>query len=300
MRSMLTVSCISCRLWDQAAAWLIVCAMLGGCDAPGPREQGDPPLPGNELPADTSASPGGMQPVPGDRPPPNVTPPLPPAALPNVILFFTDDHGFADLGIQGQEADVQTPHTDRLALDGVLFEQGYVTAPQCSPSRAGLMTGVYQARFGMGNNREGPLPLTVQTMADHMRALGYRTGMAGKWHLDVDQNNRQNLPEATDESLYKPGARGFDEFFEGRLNTWLASHTVDGHVVANPEHPIQDRRDRIELATAWSREFIRRHHERPFFFISPTSHRMFPWRRRLRISTFLPAWPRRDDELRWR
>ena len=215
-------------------------------------------MPGNEGSVDVG--PGATLPPP---------PPPPPPTPPNVILFFTDDHGFADLGIHGQEADVQTPHTDQLARDGVLFEQGYVTAPQCSPSRAGLMTGVFQARFGMDNNRQGPLPLELKTMADHMRALGYRTGMAGKWHLDVDQNNRQNLPSSTDESLYRPGARGFDEFFEGRRHSWFASHTAEGEPVPHAEHPIQDQRDRIGLATAWSQAFIRRHHEQPFFLYVP-------------------------------
>lgn len=242
------------RFHAFGAICFFTAAMLLGCEDAGPRTSGNPSIPGNERPVDVD---------------PGATLPPPPSTPPNVILFFTDDHGFADLGVYGQEADVQTPHTDQLAREGVLFEQGYVTAPQCSPSRAGLMTGVFQARFGMDNNRQGPLPLELQTMADHMRALGYRTGMAGKWHLDVDQNNRQNLPESTDEGLYRPGARGFDEFFEGRRHTWIASHTAEGEVVPHPGHPIQDQRDRIELATAWSQAFIRRHHEQPFFLYVP-------------------------------
>jgi len=73
----------------------------------------------------------------------------PPAALhaadasskPNIILIYTDDHGWADLGIQGVDKDIRTPHLDQLARDGVRFTGGYVSAPQCVPSRCGVITG---------------------------------------------------------------------------------------------------------------------------------------------------------------
>ena len=68
---------------------------------------------------------------------------------PNIIVFYTDDHGHADLSCQGVLGDIKTPHVDALAKGGVLARHGYSTAPQCVPSRAGLMVGKFQSRFGV-------------------------------------------------------------------------------------------------------------------------------------------------------
>src|SRR5215207_8836018 len=75
------------------------------------------------------------------------------AARPNIIVIFTDDHGYADLGVQGSVSDIKTPNIDALAHDGVRFKHGYVSAPQCIPSRAGMLTGRYQQRFGIDDNK---------------------------------------------------------------------------------------------------------------------------------------------------
>src|SRR5689334_7401995 len=71
---------------------------------------------------------------------------------PNIIVICTDDHGYADLGIHGVVKDIKTPHLDSLARSGVVARHGYTTAPQCVPSRAGLMTGKFQGRFQLDNN----------------------------------------------------------------------------------------------------------------------------------------------------
>lgn len=76
---------------------------------------------------------------------------------PNIIVIFTDDHGWADLGAQGVNRDIRTPNVDQLARDGVRFPRGYVTAPQCTPSRAGLISGRYQQKFGLEQNGT-PMP----------------------------------------------------------------------------------------------------------------------------------------------
>ena len=102
---------------------------------------------------------------------------------PNIIVIVSDDHGWADLACQGPRRDVRTPHLDALAAEGVRFAAGYVSAPVWVPSRAGLLTGRYQTRFGIESNDDGPLPATELILGDRLRAAGYNTGLAGKWHV---------------------------------------------------------------------------------------------------------------------
>lgn len=105
-------------------------------------------------------------------------------AKPNIIVFYTDDHGFADLGIQGVFPDVKTPHIDALARSGVLAKQGYTTAPQCVPSRAGLLSGRFQSRFGVEANGDTLEGFDRQTtIAKRLQQAGYVTAQFGKWHL---------------------------------------------------------------------------------------------------------------------
>jgi arylsulfatase A-like enzyme len=123
------------------------------------------------------------------------------SARPNILLIVGDDMGYADVGFHGCK-DIPTPNLDALAASGVRFTNGYVSGPYCSPTRAGLMTGRYQTRFGHEFNPGGSqgLPLTETTIADRLKAAGYATGLVGKWHLGA-------LPEL------HPQKRGFDEFF---------------------------------------------------------------------------------------
>ena len=124
---------------------------------------------------------------------------------PNVLVILADDLGYADLGIHGGR-EVPTPHIDALARSGLRCTNGYVSAPYCGPSRAGLFTGRYQTRFGaefnarVGDERTLGLPLAERTIADHLRAAGYATGLVGKWHLGFSPDHH-------------PLSRGFDEYF---------------------------------------------------------------------------------------
>jgi uncharacterized sulfatase len=106
------------------------------------------------------------------------------ADKPNLILIYTDDHGHADLGIHGAVKDILTPHLDALARSGVVATHGYSTAPQCVPSRGGVMTGRFQGRFDLDNNGSTLDGFNKETtLATRLQNAGYITAQFGKWHL---------------------------------------------------------------------------------------------------------------------
>lgn len=111
-----------------------------------------------------------------------------PPLKPNILVLFSDDQGYADLGSQGSE-EVKTPHIDSLAANGIRCTAGYVTAPQCGPSRAGLVSGRYQQRFGAEDNGTSRHMLLGggKTIGDQFQAAGYATGHFGKWHLGDEE-----------------------------------------------------------------------------------------------------------------
>src|SRR5688572_25216531 len=112
------------------------------------------------------------------------------AARPNFIIFLCDDVGYGEFGFQGNK-QIPTPNIDSIAKNGIRFTQGYVSGPYCSPTRAGLLTGRYQTRFGHEFNEGGPtgmnkgfgLPVEQRTIANRLKELGYTTCAVGKWHL---------------------------------------------------------------------------------------------------------------------
>lgn len=172
---------------------------------------------------------------------------------PNLLLIVGDDMGYADVGFHGCR-DIPTPHLDALAASGIRCTQGYVTGPYCSPTRAALLTGRYQTRFGHEFNPGGGgagkgLPLSESTLADRLREAGYRTGLVGKWHLG-------NEPER------RPMERGFDEFF-GFLGGAHSYFEAEGILRGNT--PVAE----IDYTTdAFGREgveFIERHAAQPWF-----------------------------------
>ena len=170
---------------------------------------------------------------------------------PNIILIFSDDHGYCDLGAQGIRDDVKTPHLDRLVAGGVRFTNGYVTAPQCVPSRAGLLTGRYQNRFAVESNRDPLDGFNAQlTLAERLKKKGYATGMTGKWHLG---DSRQIIRHGFDDVYYKNSNRPGWSNFDLQGNDRAAGPEDSGlyHLDANSS-----------AACA----FIKRHHQEPFFF----------------------------------
>ena len=164
---------------------------------------------------------------------------------PNVILIYTDDHGYTDLGLFGIDKHVDTPVMDKLARGGALMKAGYSSAPQCVPSRAGLMIGRIQNEFAFPHNQSdagegsGRMPRIypkgtdmagkpVLTIADRMKKLGYLTGFTGKWHLG---------PLNSSNPKHDPHSRGFEYYWTGTMNSGAANLTLDGKVA---EHHKKD------------------------------------------------------------
>ena len=170
---------------------------------------------------------------------------------PNILVIVGDDMGYADVGFHGVK-DIPTPNLDALAAAGVRFTNGYVSGPYCSPTRAGLLTGRYQTRFGHEFNSGGVgggLPLTETTLADHLKGAGYATGIVGKWHLGLQQ-------------AMHPQKRGFDEFF-GFLG---GSHSYfDAGGILRGTEPVKE----LDYTTdAFGREacaFVEKHKGQPWF-----------------------------------
>lgn len=170
---------------------------------------------------------------------------------PNIVIILADDLGFADVGFNGC-CDVATPHIDSLAANGIRFTQGYVTASICSPSRAGLLTGRYQERWGHDSNNNPDLPLSESTLGNRMNQLGYFTGMIGKWH----QGERPDL---------LPPARGFDETFHPDGNAIYFGARVLNTLKSNQYEPATDKTlYTTELNAAHAADFIYRHKDIPF------------------------------------
>lgn len=125
---------------------------------------------------------------------------------PNIIVIVTDDAGYVDFGFMGS-VDLQTPEIDKLAESGVIFTDAHVSATVCAPSRAGLLTGQYQQRFGFeangtgfGNSGDLGLDDNIETLAEVLKKNNYKTIAIGKWHLGGSISDH-------------PNNRGFDEFY---------------------------------------------------------------------------------------
>ena len=189
--------------------------------------------------------------------PPHREPPPPP---PNIIVILADDAGYADFGFMGSP-DMETPRIDELAADGMIFTDAHVSASVCAPSRAGLITGRYQQRFGHECNdipADNGLDLQEKTIASALKTKGYTTMAIGKWHLGLG-------------TAYHPNQRGFDEFygFLAGARSYFPSEKED-----QPAHPRAMLRNRQHttfegyLTDALGDEavsFIDRNKERPFF-----------------------------------
>ena len=222
---------------------------------------------------------------------------------PNIIVLLADDLGYGELSCQGN-AEIPTPHIDSIAANGVRFTNGYVTGPNCSPSRAGFLSGRIPTRFGYENNpighrNEDPtigLPADEVTIAETLQNAGYVTGLIGKWHQGGT-------------AAYHPFRHGFEEFFgfmhEGHyfvpppwegVTTMLRRKTIPGggegrwvgkkgliyHTWGNNEpdydadnpiirggQPVVETEYLTDALTREAVDFIDRHDDKPFFLYLP-------------------------------
>jgi arylsulfatase A-like enzyme len=177
---------------------------------------------------------------------------------PNIVLILADDLGYGDLSIQGCK-QFATPHMDSIAQSGIRFSNAYVSSPVCAPSRAGLLSGRYQDRFGfLGNPAPGAkwgLPVNQPTLASALKTAGYRTAAFGKWHLGEPKQ-------------YRPLQRGFDEFYgflSGKHSYWKADDPEWGPVVSGDAVPAKLPKYMTFALADKACEFIRTSGSDPFF-----------------------------------
>ena len=181
---------------------------------------------------------------------------------PNVVVIVSDDQGYADLSCYDHPKEVSTPNIDRLAQQGVRLTNAYASAYVCAPTRAGLLTGRYQQRFGFytgGDSRVG-LPLSEITVADLLKKQGYTTAVIGKWHVGIK-------PE------YRPLKRGFDEFYgflgHGAHDYFKLERTDEFTSIYRDDKPIDDTGYLTDNIARQAVSFIERHQKRPFFLYLP-------------------------------
>ena len=189
---------------------------------------------------------------------------------PNIVVILVDDLGYADAGFSASTVNltslVETPNLDGLAAEGIVFTDGYVTFPVCTPSRAGLLTGRYPARFGVeGNIAYNPfdkhlgLPVEETTFPTYLQDAGYRTGAVGKWQLGGAHK-------------FNPLKRGFDYFYGflgGRHDYWRvdASRPEDDHLIPLVENtsPVSFTGYLTDALTDKAIEFVQQDQGEPFF-----------------------------------
>lgn len=195
-------------------------------------------------------------------------------ALPNIVLIVADDLGYGDVGCYGSTFN-KTPHIDALAATGLRFTDFHSAGPMCSPTRAAMLTGQYQQRFGRlfdtaisgVNHRDRGLPHKAVTIAELLKLKGYATACFGKWHLGY-------------RPPWLPISQGFDVF------RGLGSGDGDFHThvdrSGNEDWWHNDRIEMVEgytteLLTRYSVDFIAAHRDKPFFLYVPHLAIHFPW-----------------------
>lgn len=191
------------------------------------------------------------------------------AARTNVVLIVSDDQGYGDISCYQHPPEVSTPNLDRLAAGGARMTNGYASCPVCAPTRAGLLTGRYQQRFGFytaSDSRAG-MPTSQITVADLLAKAGYATGIFGKWHLGY-------------QPPYRPLRRGFQSFYgflgHGAHDYFDLSITDPIRSIYRDDKPIADTGYLTRNLTREAVGFIEANRDKPFFLYLPFNAVHFP------------------------
>lgn len=190
-----------------------------------------------------------------------------PIDRPNIIVIFADDMGYGDVGCFGA-TDIETPHLDRMAREGIRFTDFYVASPVCSASRAALLTGCYANRVGIAGaltdrSRHG-IHEDETTIAELLKERGYATGIVGKWHLG---HHPQFLPTRNgfDEWLGLPYSNDMWPFHPTLADRFPPLPLFDGERVIDDDVSAEDQRQLTVRYTERAVSFIERHADGPFF-----------------------------------
>jgi arylsulfatase A-like enzyme len=190
------------------------------------------------------------------------------AEAPNIVLIYCDDLGYADLGCYGSKI-CKTPNIDRMALEGVRFTDFYVSSAVCSASRSALLTGAYHERVGirgaLGPNDRTGLNHDETTIAELLKARGYATGMAGKWHLGC-RPSQLPIHHGFDEFLGVPYSADMWPDHPESPRSYPPLPLIDGDKPVIPRVLPDDQRQFTTAFTDRAIAFIRRNQDRPFFF----------------------------------
>ena len=200
---------------------------------------------------------------------------------PNIIIIMADDLGYGDLGCYGHPS-IRTPNLDRMAAEGMRFTDFYSSAPVCTPSRAGLMTGRLPVRTGMSSNTRrvlfpdsaGGLPADEITIARALKSRGYATACVGKWHLGHLPQYLPTrhgfdfyfgIPYSNDMDRDPASPRGRDGMFNPRIEYWKVPLLRNEAEVERPVDQQTLTRRYTEEALRW----IGQNKDRPFFLYFP-------------------------------
>jgi len=200
------------------------------------------------------------------------------AKLPNFVVIFADDLGYGDLGCYGHPT-IRTPNLDRMAAEGMRFTDFYASAPVCTPSRAGLLTGRLAVRSGMASSKrrvlfpesKGGLPASEITTATALKAKGYATAAVGKWHLGVVPGTLPTshgfdsyfgIPYSNDMNRDNTkGPKGREAFWEPKTEYWNNPLMRNEEIIERPA----DQNTLTKRYTQESVSIIKANKDKPFF-----------------------------------
>lgn len=210
---------------------------------------------------------------------------------PNIVFILADDLGYGDLSCYGSRT-IRTPHIDRIAREGVRFTDCYASAPVCTPTRVAFLTGRYQQRFGPdlewalgpNNNEVAGLEPQDSALPGALKAVGYRTGAFGKWHVG-----------------YRPGTRPLDHGFDEYFGILLGNADMYSHKYHNDEVDLWEGNETVDeegyLTEMFGRRaarFIEKSKDEPFFLYLPFNAVHWPFQPPDRPSDI------RDPKTNWR